>query len=261
MVLYLCSFNKRTLRYFLKIRYNGKAYHGWQMQPNAITVQEVFEKCLSTILRQDIPIVGAGRTDAGVHAAQMYLHFDSEKEITDLDQLVYKLNSFLPKDIAVLDAYRVTDEAHARFDALTREYRYEISLKKDPFLQDFAWEIKHLQLNVDLMNQAAEILLAHTDYESFSRTHTDVKTFECEVTKAVWKQESDRLWFEVKANRFLRNMVRAMVGTLVEVGRGRCSLTEFKTILNSKDRSKAGASAPAHGLYLWEVDYPENIFL
>lgn len=261
MVLYLCSFKTLNLRYFLKIRYNGKTYHGWQIQPNAITVQEVFEKCLSTILRQPTSIVGAGRTDAGVHAAQMYLHFDTENKIEDLAQLCYKLNSFLPKDIAVLDAFAVADEAHARFDALSREYRYEISLKKDPFLQDFAWEIKHLKLDVDLMNQAAEILLTHTDYEAFSRTHTDVKTFECEVTKAIWKQEGDRLWFEVKANRFLRNMVRAMVGTLVEVGRGRCSLTEFKEILDSKDRTKAGASAPAHGLFLYEVEYPKNIFI
>lgn len=248
-----------SLRYFLEISFNGAAYHGWQVQPNAISVQEVLQERLSILLRTPIEVVGAGRTDAGVHAQQMILHFDVGNEIENVDQIIYRLNSFLPKDIAARRLFPVPDEAHARFDALSRGYHYLVTLNKNPFLQEYAWDIRMPNLDVEAMNIAARKLLTHTNYKCFSRSNTDVRTYECTIVKAEWTKEGDVLRFEVVANRFLRNMVRAMVGTLIEVGRGRCTQEKFEIILHSNDRSEAGASAPAHGLYLNRIVYPKEI--
>jgi len=246
------------LRYFIELAYNGTNYHGWQTQPNAISVQEVLEKTLSTFFRKEIKVVGAGRTDAGVHARQLFAHFDFD-EIIAAEKLVYKLNSFLPKDISIHNIIRVTDEAHARFHATSREYEYVISLRKDPFLQKLAYQI-NLVPDVMAMNKAAEILLQYSDFQCFSRSNTDVKTYLCDVTKAVWEQEGVQLKFTITANRFLRNMVRAVVGTLLDVGYGKLTLDEVHQIIKSKDRSNAGASVPGHGLYLTKVCYPPTIF-
>lgn len=246
------------MRYFIELAYNGTNYHGWQTQPNAISVQEVLEKTLSTFFRKEIKVVGAGRTDAGVHARQLFAHFDFD-EIIAAEKLVYKLNSFLPKDISIHNIIRVTDEAHARFHATSREYEYVISLRKDPFLQKLAYQI-NLVPDVMAMNKAAEILLQYSDFQCFSRSNTDVKTYLCDVTKAVWEQEGVQLKFTITANRFLRNMVRAVVGTLLDVGYGKLTLDEVHQIIKSKDRSNAGASVPGHGLYLTKVCYPPTIF-
>lgn len=244
------------MRYFLEISYNGAAYHGWQIQPNALSVQEVLQNKLSILLKEPILVIGAGRTDAGVHAKQMFLHMDVSKELSDISNLIYRLNSFLPRDIAVHQIFKVKEIAHARFDAISREYHYKISLKKNPFNLGLAWDLYSLNLDFNLMNLAAEKMLYHTYYKCFSRSNSDVKTFDCIVQKAIWIKENEELRFEVVANRFLRNMVRAMVGTLIEVGKGKCTVEEFMMILNSGDRRKAGASAPAQGLYLHKITYP-----
>ncbi len=258
-----CNFvnseNKQQLRYFIEIAYKGKNYFGWQRQPNDISVQQVLEETLSTLLRNEIKITGAGRTDTGVHAKQLFAHFDFDK-IENSDELVYRLNSFLPKDISATNIFGVKEDAHARFDAVEREYEYIISLKKDPFSEDFAFQIKN-KPNLDLMNQAAEKLLHHKDFQCFSRSKTDVKTYYCTIAKATWKEKNNKLIFTISADRFLRNMVRAIVGTLLNVGYGKVTLEEFQKILDSKSREQAGASAPAHGLYLTKVVYPESIFL
>ncbi len=248
------------MRYFIEIAYNGKNYHGWQIQPDAITVQEVVEKCFSTLLRKPIQVTGAGRTDAGVHAKQLVAHVDIEM-VNDLQDFVYRLNSFLPKDIAINNIFPVKEQAHARFDAVLREYQYVISLHKNPFLQDFSYQL-HNKPNVKKMNEAARMLLNFSDFQCFSRSNTDVKTYICKVQNAVWEEKEDNmLVFTITADRFLRNMVRAIVGTLLDVGYNKITTEDFKTILNSKDRTKAGASAPAHGLYLTKVKYPKNIFI
>ena len=250
---------KRTrLRYFIEIAYNGTHYFGWQIQPNAITVQEVLEGAMSSLLRNQIKLVAAGRTDAGVHAKQLFAHFDFE-EIKDLDHLVFRLNAFLPKDISVKGIVSVKDDAHARFHATEREYEYVISLKKDPFFEGFTY-LLHQKPNVDAMNAAAETLLHYQDFQCFSRTNTDVKTYHCTIHKAYWRVEEDRLIFTISANRFLRNMVRAIVGTLLNVGYAKTSLEEFHAIIASKNRVNAGSSAPANGLYLTKVLYPEELF-
>ncbi|WP_335966168.1 tRNA pseudouridine(38-40) synthase TruA [Galbibacter sp. PAP.153] len=246
------------MRYFLELSYNGKHYHGWQNQPNAISVQEVLEKALSTLLRAEIQILGAGRTDSGVHAKQMYAHFDMEIMI-DKNELIYKLNSFLPTDIAIHDIKIVNSDAHARFDAEQRSYEYWIVQQKDPFYTDFAYYLK-ANLNVDKMNEAATELLKHKDFQCFSKSNTDVKTYICDVKKAVWVQEKNKLVFYISADRFLRNMVRAIVGTLINVGMGKSSVEDVKKIIESKNRSNAGVSVPAHGLYLTEVLYPDAIY-
>ena len=247
------------MRYFIEIAYNGKNYFGWQRQPNDISVQQVLEETLSTLLRCEIKLTGAGRTDAGVHAKQLFAHFDFD-EIDNIPVLIYKMNSFLPKDISVRNILNVDSDSHARFDAVAREYDYIISLKKDPFSETFAYQVRH-KPDVELMNKAAETLLGHKDFQCFSRSKTDVKTYYCTITKAIWKEEDKKLIFTVSADRFLRNMVRAIVGTLLEVGYGKISLLEFQQILDSKSREEAGASAPAHGLYLTKVVYPEAVFL
>ena len=245
------------MRYFLELSYNGKAYHGWQNQPNAISVQEVIEKALSTILKETINIVGAGRTDAGVHAPQMYAHFNFEGDFKEKD-LTYKLNSFLPKDIAIHDIFKVTDEAHARFDALSRTYHYRVSTLKNVFDYDYSYQM-HLPLDVDAMNKACKILFEYKDFQCFSKSNTDVKTYNCDIMEAFWTQNDYELLFTIKANRFLRNMVRAVVGTMINIGLGKLKPEDLHQIIVSKDRGKAGFSVPAHGLYLVHIAYPENI--
>lgn len=247
------------MRYFLELSYNGKAYHGWQNQPNAISVQEVLEKALSTILKETIEIVGAGRTDAGVHASQMFAHFDFEGDFKEED-LTYKLNSFLPKDIAIQAIFKVTNEAHARFDALSRTYHYRVSTLKNVFDYDYAYQM-HLPLDVDAMNDACRILFEYKDFQCFSKSKTDVKTYNCDIMEAFWIQNDNELLFTIKANRFLRNMVRAVVGTMVNIGLGKLNSDDLHQIIASKDRGEAGFSVPAHGLYLVNIEYPETIKL
>lgn len=246
------------MRYFIEFSYNGKNYHGWQNQPHSISVQEVMEKCLTTLLRTKIEIVGAGRTDSGVHALQMFAHFDTEKTIDN--QLVYKLNSFLPKDIAVHQIHKVRDDAHARFDAIKRTYEYRISTYKDAFRYESSMYI-HLPLDVQKMQEAANILFKYTDFQCFSKSNTDVRTYNCKIYQAFWRQEGGLLIFTISADRFLRNMVRAIVGTLIDVGLNKISVIDFQNIIESKNRSKAGASVPACGLFLKKVEYSEDIFV
>lgn len=247
------------MRYFIELSYNGTAYHGWQIQPKAITVQEVLEDALSTVLNEKITIVGAGRTDAGVHAKQMFAHFDTEASFTETD-LVYKLNSFLPFNIAVAAIFKVKPEAHARFDAVRRSYLYRVSFKKNVFTHRNAYLLKQ-PLDMKAMNAAAKILFEYKDFQCFSKTHTDVKTYYCDIMKAKWFLRDDELHFTITADRFLRNMVRAIVGTMINIGLGKISLDDFHAIIASKNRSEAGYSVPAHGLYLTEVAYPKTIKL
>jgi tRNA pseudouridine38-40 synthase len=244
---------KSKLRYFIKLAYNGTQYHGWQYQPNASSVQETMNKAVSILLNSDINIMGAGRTDTGVHAKVMYAHFNFETPF-DIKKLVHKLNSYLPKDIVVYDIIPVPDEAHTRFDATQRTYEYHINTFKDPFLQEQSWYF-HQELDVNLMNEAAKLLLNHTDFQCFSKVNTDVNTFDCTIFQADWKQENSQLVFTISANRFLRNMVRSIVGTLVNIGIHKITLDDFNSIIESKNRDKAGFSVPAHGLYLTEIDY------
>ncbi|MFJ1474137.1 tRNA pseudouridine(38-40) synthase TruA [Capnocytophaga cynodegmi] len=246
------------MRYFIEFSYNGKNYHGWQNQPHSVSVQEVMEKCLTTLLRTKIEIVGAGRTDSGVHALQMFAHFDAEKTIDN--QLVNKLNSFLPKDIAVHQIHKVRDGAHARFDAIKRTYEYRISTYKDAFRYESSMYI-NLPLDIQKMQEAANILFKYTDFQSFSKSNTDVRTYNCKIYQALWRQEGELLIFTISADRFLRNMVRAIVGTLIDVGLNKISIIDFQNIIESRNRSKAGASVPACGLFLKKVEYSEDIFV
>jgi tRNA pseudouridine38-40 synthase len=247
------KFDIFNLRYFIKLAYKGTNYFGWQYQPDAISVQETLNKALSTILKTKIDIVGAGRTDSGVHAKEMFAHFDYEPEI-DTDKLVYKLNSFLPKDIAIFDLIKVHDDAHARFDATKRTYEYHIHTKKNAFESDDSWYYS-LPLNIQKMNEACKILFEYIDFECFSKTHTDVNTFNCKIFEANWQQIDDKLIFTISADRFLRNMVRAIVGTMINIGLEKVSLNNFREIIQSKNRNKAGFSVPAHGLYLTQIEY------
>ena len=244
------------MRYFVAFSYFGKSYHGWQRQPNALSVQETMEKAFSTLLRADIKLAGARRTDAGVHAKQMYAHFDVTAAI-DTTELVYRLNSFLPDDIAIHKVYSVGDTAHARFDALERTYEYWVTQRKNPFLQEGAYYMSH-PLDVDAMNRAAAELLQHTDFECFSKSNTDVKTYLCSLKQATWSTDGEKLIFTITADRFLRNMVRAIVGTLLDVGLGKKSVDNVNSIIKSKDRGEAGSSVPAKGLYLTRVIYPKT---
>lgn len=241
------------MRYFIKLAYNGTQYHGWQYQPNASSVQETINKAVSTLLNTEINIMGAGRTDTGVHAKEMFAHFDFEHEI-DCQNLVHKLNSYLPKDISIHAVIPVSIQAHARFDATKRTYEYHINTSKNPFSQELSWYFNQ-QLDIDLMNQAAQLLFNHTDFECFSKVNTDVNTFDCTIFEAYWKREKEQLIFTITANRFLRNMVRAIVGTLVNIGLNKITLADFNAIIASKNRDKAGFSVPAHGLYLTKIEY------
>ncbi len=247
------------MRYFIELSYKGTHYHGWQIQPNAVTVQEVLEKALSLLLRSETKITGAGRTDTGVHAKQMFAHFDSGQAL-DTQQLTYKLNAFLPKDFAIKRIVPVLDEAHARFDAVSRSYKYYIHRYKDPFVVDSSWYLAK-DLDVKAMNEAATTLLDFKDFKSFSKTHTDVKTYLCDIKQAAWEAKGNQLVFSITADRFLRNMVRAIVGTLVEVGLHKITPADFIKIIEARDRQKAGFSVPAHGLFLTGISYPKKIFL
>jgi len=246
-------------RYLFEISYNGAHYAGWQSQRNAIGVQTVVEDALTKILREEIKIVGSGRTDTGVHCEQQFFHATIEKPI-DKDQLLLKLNSLLPKDIAIHSIRVIKDIASARFDATERTYRYRITKRKNPFLDGFALHYYKV-LDIQTMNKAAALLLGEHDFACFSKVKTDVNHFRCTIKKAAWKEEGSNLEFVITANRFLRGMVRAIVGTLLDVGAGKMSLSEFREIIKSKDRRKAGQNVPPHGLYLINVKYPSTIFI
>lgn len=256
------------MRYFIRLAYNGAEFHGWQSQPNAISVQQTIEKALSTLLRQETLITGAGRTDTGVHARTMYAHFDTEKSIEDKNRFILSLNKLIGKNITVYDIVPVIENAHARFDAKKRTYKYFVSYNDNPFFKDFFWKSPSF-LNIDYMNEAASLLLQTSDFTSFAKLHTDVRTNICKVSEAKWSPISgdsealaflgnlqDGFVFTISADRFLRNMVRAIVGTLVEVGRGKLSIEGFVDIINEKNRCKAGTSMPAEALFLWDIEYP-----
>lgn len=243
------------MRYFITLSYDGTRYHGWQAQPNGISVQETLQKALSTLLRQAMEVVGAGRTDAGVHAKMMVAHFDINSQLLDCAQLVYKLNKILPPDIAVQKVEPVEDDMHARFSATSRTYHYFIHLRKSPFLKAYSWYV-YGNLDFERMNEAARTLLEYRDFTSFSKVNTDTKTNDCTVTKAVWEELSPGEWrFTISANRFLRNMVRAIVGTLVEVGRGKMPVEQFRKVIEQKNRCSAGESVPGNALFLVDIRY------
>lgn len=241
------------MRYFIEFSYNGKNYFGYQIQPNQISVQEELEKALSTLLREEIKITGAGRTDTGVHAKKMFAHFDTEQFLDE--NLPYKLNSFLPSDISVKRIFEVKNDFHARFDATFRMYEYYISLKKNPFTQDFAWQFRKGNFDVEKMNEACKILFEYEDFGSFAKVGGDNKTNLCKIYKAEWQQNDNELKFTISANRFLRNMVRAIVGTMVEIGTGKIEVQDLRKIIEDQNRNSAGSSAPAHGLFLVDVGY------
>ena len=249
-----------THRYFIFFSYDGAAYHGWQVQPNAITVQQVLEEALATLMRVPVPVVGAGRTDTGVNAECMVAHADLPASV-DTAQLVYKLNKILPPDIAVSDIRRVRDDAHARFDAIARRYRYRVVTAKSPFVRRYALRVMP-GIDFKAMNRAAELLYEYTDFTSFSKLHTDVKTNNCKVTYAAWRNVGCGEWaFEIEADRFLRNMVRAIVGTLLLVGRGKMTIDGFRDVIENKARGEAGDSAMGEALFLVDVKYPNDIYL
>ena len=245
------------MRYFVELSYDGTPFVGWQRQPAGDSVQSCLEDALSILFRKPISIVGAGRTDAGVHAHQLFAHVDLDEHV-DQD-LTFRLNKLLPKEIAVRNVIAVTQDAHARFDAVSRIYRYHITTQKNPFLQKRSYQFEK-PLDLDLMNQAAKILIDHKNFKCFSKSKTDVKTYVCDIQQVHWQQNGSELVFIIQANRFLRNMVRAIVGTLIEVGLRKISISDFEAILASRDRSQAGYSVPAHGLYLEKVNYPKHIF-
>ena len=245
------------MRYFVELSYDGTPFVGWQRQPAGDSVQSCLEDALSILFRKPLSIVGAGRTDAGVHAHQLFAHVDLDEHV-DQD-LTFRLNKLLPKEIAVRNIIAVTQDAHARFDAVSRIYRYHITTQKNPFLQKRSYQFAK-PLDLDLMNQAAKILIDHKNFKCFSKSKTDVKTYVCDIQQVHWQQNGSKLVFFIQANRFLRNMVRAIVGTLIEVGLRKISISDFEAILASRDRSQAGYSVPAHGLYLEKVNYPKHIF-
>ena len=251
------------MRTLLRLAYDGAPFCGWQIQPKERTVQGDLDDALSTLSRQPIQTMGAGRTDTGVHAKEMFVHFDWAPElgkgIQDLDQLVHRLNRFLDPAIRIYEAREVQPNWHARFDATSRSYSYHMVQHKNPFAHEWAYTFTST-LDFEAMNAAAALLLTHTNFKCFSRSKTDVKTYDCNVTEAIWKQVDSSWVFYISSNRFLRNMVRAIVGTLLDVGTGKTTLEDFQNILNSQDRTKAGSSAPAHGLFLTEVHYPNTIF-
>lgn len=248
-------------RYFIELSYDGTHYHGWQIQPNATTIQEVLNKALSTVLRQDIETTGCGRTDTGVHAKQFFAHFDAGELMADgswfianKENLLRSTNSILPGDIAVKQIFPVAADAHARFDAVTRSYAYHIHFDKDPFKNGYSWELRD-RPDISLMNKAASIIMEHTDFSCFSKANTQVKTNICKISKAEWVAKDDGIIFHITADRFLRNMVRAIVGTLLLVGKKEMEPEKIKYIIESKNRSMAGMSVPACGLFLTKVKY------
>ena len=242
------------MRYFITFSYDGTAYHGWQIQPHSVTVQKELQKALSTLMRKPMEVVGAGRTDTGVHARKMIAHFDHD-EVLDCLQLVYKLNKLLPRDIAVQHVEPVADDMHARFSAKSRTYHYYVHLDKNPFLRSYSWQV-YGNPDFELMNRAARVLMEYKDFTSFSKVNTDTKTNDCTITEARWDRVGEDQWrFTVTANRFLRNMVRAIVGTLMEVGRGRMTIEQLRSVIEAKDRCRAGDSVPGNALFLVEVLY------
>ena len=247
-------------RFFITLSYNGKNYCGWQIQPNAISVQETLQESLSTLLRKRISVVGAGRTDSGVHARKMIAHFDVDENELNPDDLSMKLNRFLPNDIAIHSIKEVTIDAHARFSAISRTYSYHITRIKDPFLHELKYRIT-FEPDVEFMNQLCSILKDTDDFTSFSKLHTDAKTNICKIEHAYWEKIGEDYVFTIKADRFLRNMVRSIVGTLLQAGRGRLNEEQFRHIIAAKNRSAAGESAPAHALFLENVEYPEVIWI
>ena len=248
-------------RYFIYISFKGTSYHGWQIQPNSVTIQEILDNALSTVFNEDISATGAGRTDAGVHALAFCAHFESiSPDLADNKNNIFRLNQFLPKDIAVNGIYKVVPDAHARFSAVSRTYKYYIARVKDPFMDDSSWFI-HGKIDLNIMNRACLILMKYTDFTSFSRLHSDVKTNLCIIFSAFWVKDDAALVFTIKADRFLRNMVRAIVGTMVATGAGKIGLKEFENIIQAKDRCRAGQSAPARGLFLTDIEYPREIFV
>lgn len=244
------------MRYFIRLAYNGAPFCGWQIQPNGISVQGELERAFSLILNEEIAIIGCGRTDAGVNARNFYAHFDSSQKLTceELAQLVHRINRFLPKEIVIFEIFPVHNDLHARFSATERTYKYYISRRKNPFDTQFAYPL-HIPLDISLMNEAANYLLTVEDFTSFSKLHTQTHTNICNVTKALWHQTDNQLIFEISANRFLRNMVRAVVGTLLWVGNGKITLKQFKEIIAAKNRCKAGFSVPANALFLEDIRY------
>ena len=249
----------RVQRYFIYLAYDGTNYHGWQIQPNGISVQECLMKALSTFLRREIEVIGAGRTDAGVHASLMVAHFDFDEPLDEIS-VADKLNRLLPPDISIYRVCRVRPDTHGRFDAPARTYKYYVTTSKYPFNRQYRWRLYN-QLNYERMNEAARILFEYNDFTSFSKLHTDVKTNICHITHAEWTQEDDATWvFTIRADRFLRNMVRSLVGTLVDVGRGRYGPQQFREIVESRDLSRSSGGAPAQGLFLSDVVYPPELF-
>ena len=247
------------MRYFFEISYNGSNYHGWQRQKNAISIQEVVEDALSMILRKPATITGSGRTDTGVHCEQQYFHADIDTPVK-VEQLKHRLNSYLPPDITIPSVMPVSEDAHARFSAISRSYEYRITTQKNPFLQNLSYFYPK-SLDIQTMNEVATLLLGVHDFEAFSKVKTDVNNFVCEITEAQWVEEKDLYIFKITANRFLRGMVRAIVGTLLNVSKGKIAPGQFKEIIESKDRREAGSAAPACGLFLTAVRYPSEIFL
>ena len=248
------------MRYFIYLEFDGSAYSGWQIQPHSPSVQQTLEEALALFLRQNVSVTGAGRTDAGVHASEMVAHFDLD-EPQDCGWMLNKLNGILPPDIAVHRIVPVKADAHARFDATARTYKYYVTLNKSAFNRNYSWFLPN-EPDFEMMNRAAEILMKTVDFTSFSKLHTDTRTNDCHVTEAGWEMLPDGRWvFTITADRFLRNMVRAIVGTLMEVGRGRLTIDGFQRIIDSKDRCSAGDSAPAQGLFLYKIVYPDNLFV
>lgn len=242
------------MRYFITLSFDGTAYHGWQIQPHSVSVQEELQKALATLLRMPVEVVGAGRTDTGVHARKMVSHFDINAEL-DCQQLVYKLNKLLPRDIAVQHVEQVSDDMHARFSAKSRTYHYYVHLGKNPFLRSYSWQLYGYP-DFELMNKAALVLMEYMDFTSFSKVNTDTKTNDCTLTEAHWDRVGEGQWrFTITANRFLRNMVRAIVGTLMEVGRGRMTIEQLRQVIEAKDRCRAGDSVPGNALFLVDVKY------
>lgn len=254
-------------RYFIELAFNGSAYHGWQIQNNAVSMQEILNKALTTLLRQNIETIGCGRTDTGVHAMQLYAHFDSISEIDSIStgsmplrgegdkSFIRRVNAVLPRDIAVKRIIPVAPDAHARFDATLRSYEYHVHFHKNPFLDGFSWLLRD-ELHVELMNQAAKILFEYHDFSCFSKSNTQTFTNNCIISRAEWIKSTNGLVFHIAADRFLRNMVRAIVGTLIRIGREEIKPEEMHRIIESKNRSQAGTSVPAYGLYLTEIIYP-----
>lgn len=243
------------MRYFVTFSYDGSRYHGWQIQPNGNSVQAELQRALTILLRRETTVVGAGRTDAGVHARMMVAHFDVDESLEDCAQTVYRLNRILPRDIAVSRVEPVAEDMHARFSATSRTYHYYIHTRKDPFLRSYSCEL-HYDLDFEAMNTAAAMLLEYDDFGAFCKSHADVKTTLCRVSAARWHQMTDHSWyFEITANRFLRNMVRAVVGTLVDVGRHRLTIDDFRRVVEGRRRTEAGESMPGEALFLEYIRY------